>query len=121
MVIMIQLNSRSISHRDPMPALDTQLNARSADFQTNAAAGRHWSNLQPGWPSRSGQGSGADQHIAAKLPPRERMQMLLDGHAVFWSCRHWRLMGCMTTRRAVRWRHHQHWPGQRGGLHDCVQ
>ena len=65
-----------------MPVLETKLNARSAEFQANAAAMRaQVSDLQVQLAkSAAGGGEAARaKHVArGKLPPRERVQMLLD-------------------------------------------
>ena len=65
-----------------MPVLETKLNARSAEFQANAAAMRTLvSDLQIQLAkSAAGGGEAARaKHVArGKLPPRERVQMLLD-------------------------------------------
>ncbi len=65
-----------------MPVLETQLNARSADFQANAAALRvqveelrqQVANVAAG----GGEVARAKHVARGKLPPRERVQMLLD-------------------------------------------
>jgi 3-methylcrotonyl-CoA carboxylase beta subunit len=65
-----------------MPVLETKLNARSAEFQANAAAMRALvTDLQVQLAkSAAGGGEAARaKHVArGKLPPRERVQMLLD-------------------------------------------
>ena len=65
-----------------MPALETQLNARSADFQANAAAMQALVDdlrLQVAKSAAGGGEAARAKHIArGKLPPRERVQMLLD-------------------------------------------
>jgi 3-methylcrotonyl-CoA carboxylase beta subunit len=65
-----------------MPVLETKLNARSAEFQANAAAMRALvADLQVQLAkSAAGGGEAARaKHVArGKLPPRERVQMLLD-------------------------------------------
>ena len=65
-----------------MPVLETKLNARSAEFQANASAMRALvSDLQVQLAkSAAGGGEAARaKHVArGKLPPRERVQMLLD-------------------------------------------
>ena len=65
-----------------MTVLDTKLNARSADFQANAAAMRvQVEDLQVQLAKAAAGGGEAARakHIArGKLPPRERVQMLLD-------------------------------------------
>ena len=65
-----------------MPVLETKLNPRSAEFQANAAAMRALvSDLQIQLAkSAAGGGEAARaKHVArGKLPPRERVQMLLD-------------------------------------------
>ncbi len=65
-----------------MPVLETKLNARSAEFQANADAMRALvSDLQMQLAkSAAGGGEAARaKHVArGKLPPRERVQMLLD-------------------------------------------
>jgi 3-methylcrotonyl-CoA carboxylase beta subunit len=66
----------------PMPVLETKLNARSAEFQANATAMRALvADLQVQLAkSAAGGGEAARaKHVArGKLPPRERVQMLLD-------------------------------------------
>ncbi len=65
-----------------MPVLETKLNARSADFQANAAALRvqveelrqQVANVAAG----GGEVARAKHVARGKLPPRERVQMLLD-------------------------------------------
>jgi 3-methylcrotonyl-CoA carboxylase beta subunit len=65
-----------------MPALETQLNARSSDFQANAAAMRTLVDdlqVQVAKSSAGGGEAARAKHVArGKLPPRERVQMLLD-------------------------------------------
>ncbi len=65
-----------------MPVLQTQLNARSADFQANAAAMRALVddlNAQTAKVSAGGGEAARAKHVArGKLLPRERVQMLLD-------------------------------------------
>ncbi len=65
-----------------MPVLDTKLNARSADFQANAAAMRALVSDLKVQLAKSAAGGGdaaRAKHVArGKLPPRERVQMLLD-------------------------------------------
>ena len=65
-----------------MPVLETKLNPRSAEFQANAAAMRALvADLQVQLAkSAAGGGEAARaKHVArGKLPPRERVQMLLD-------------------------------------------
>ncbi|HSV33985.1 MAG TPA: carboxyl transferase domain-containing protein, partial [Ramlibacter sp.] len=65
-----------------MPALETQLNARSADFQANAAAMRALVedlNAQVAKAAAGGGAASLARHVSrGKLPPRERVQMLLD-------------------------------------------
>jgi 3-methylcrotonyl-CoA carboxylase beta subunit len=65
-----------------MPVLETKLNARSADFQANAAAMRALvSDLQVQLAKSAAGGGDAARakHVArGKLPPRERVQTLLD-------------------------------------------
>jgi 3-methylcrotonyl-CoA carboxylase beta subunit len=65
-----------------MPALDTQLNARSADFQTNAAAMRTVVDDLKAQVERATLGGGdaarAKHTARGKLLPRDRVQMLLD-------------------------------------------
>jgi 3-methylcrotonyl-CoA carboxylase beta subunit len=65
-----------------MPVLETKLNARSAEFQANTAAMRaQVADLQVQLAkSAAGGGEAARaKHVArGKLPPRERVQMLLD-------------------------------------------
>ncbi|MDO9250357.1 MAG: carboxyl transferase domain-containing protein [Hydrogenophaga sp.] len=65
-----------------MPALDTQLNARSADFQANAAAMRVVVDDLKAQVERATLGGGdaarAKHTARGKLLPRDRVQMLLD-------------------------------------------
>ena len=62
--------------------IETKLNARSADFQANAAAMQTLVDHLRGEVAKSAAGGGEAaraKHIArGKLPPRERVQMLLD-------------------------------------------
>ena len=65
-----------------MPVLQTQLNARSSDFLTNAAAMRTLVEDLNAHIARTFEGGGEAaraKHVArGKLLPRERVQMLLD-------------------------------------------
>ena len=65
-----------------MPALDTKLNARSADFQANALAMRALVTDLNAQVARAQEGGGeaarAKHAGRGKLLPRERVQMLLD-------------------------------------------
>ncbi|MGA0571506.1 carboxyl transferase domain-containing protein [Variovorax sp. VNK109] len=65
-----------------MPALETKLNARSADFQANAAAMRAVVDDLTAQIAKAAEGGGEaarKKHTArGKLLPRERVQMLLD-------------------------------------------
>jgi 3-methylcrotonyl-CoA carboxylase beta subunit len=65
-----------------MPVLETKLNARSADFQANAAALRTQVQVLQTQVAKVAAGGGAvarAKHVArGKLPPRERVQRLLD-------------------------------------------
>ena len=65
-----------------MPVLETKLNARSADFQANAAALRTQVEELQAQVAKVAAGGGdvaRAKHVArGKLPPRERVQMLLD-------------------------------------------
>ncbi|MDP2263529.1 MAG: carboxyl transferase domain-containing protein, partial [Hydrogenophaga sp.] len=65
-----------------MPALDTKLNARSADFQANAAAMRAVVDDLKAQIDKATFGGGEAaraKHVArGKLLPRDRVQMLLD-------------------------------------------
>jgi len=65
-----------------MPTLETQLNARSADFQANAAAMRSLVedlNVQIAQAAAGGGETARARHVArGKLLPRDRVQMLLD-------------------------------------------
>ncbi|WP_048439576.1 carboxyl transferase domain-containing protein [Caenimonas sp. SL110] len=65
-----------------MPALETQLNARSADFQANAAAMRALVedlNTQVAKAAAGGGEASRARHVSrGKLLPRDRVQMLLD-------------------------------------------
>jgi 3-methylcrotonyl-CoA carboxylase beta subunit len=65
-----------------MPALETQLNPRSADFQANAAAMRALVEDLNAQIARAAAGGGETaraRHVArGKLLPRDRVQMLLD-------------------------------------------
>ena len=62
--------------------IETKLNARSADFQANAAAMQTLVDHLRGEVAKSAAGGGEAsraKHVArGKLPPRERVQMLLD-------------------------------------------
>jgi 3-methylcrotonyl-CoA carboxylase beta subunit len=65
-----------------MPALETKLNARSADFQANAAAMRALVDDLHATVAKAAHGGGdvpRARHVArGKLLPRDRVQMLLD-------------------------------------------
>ncbi len=65
-----------------MPVLETKLNARSAEFQANAAAMRALVadlQIQLAKSAAGGGEAARAKHVArGKLPPRERVQMLLD-------------------------------------------
>ena len=65
-----------------MPVLETKLNARTADFQANVAAMQTLVDHLRGEVAKSAAGGGEAaraKHVArGKLPPRERVQMLLD-------------------------------------------
>jgi len=65
-----------------MPILETQLNARSADFQANASAMRALVedlNAQVAQAAAGGGETARARHVArGKLLPRDRVQMLLD-------------------------------------------
>ena len=65
-----------------MPILETELNARSAEFQTNAAAMRALVadlQIQLAKSAAGGGEAARAKHVArGKLPPRERVQVLLD-------------------------------------------
>ena len=65
-----------------MPVLETKLNARSADFQANAAALRAQVQTLQAQVAKVAAGGGdvaRAKHVArGKLPPRERVQLLLD-------------------------------------------
>jgi len=65
-----------------MPVLESQLNPRSADFQANAAAMRALVDdlqLQVARHTEGGGAAARAKHEArGKLPPRQRVQMLLD-------------------------------------------
>ena len=65
-----------------MPALETKLNARSADFQANAAAMQtvvYDLRVQVAKAAAGGSDATRAKHISrGKLLPRERVQMLLD-------------------------------------------
>jgi 3-methylcrotonyl-CoA carboxylase beta subunit len=65
-----------------MPALETKLNARSADFQANAAAMRNLVDDLNDQVAKAAAGGGETaraRHTArGKLLPRDRVQMLLD-------------------------------------------
>ena len=68
--------------RKPMPVLESKLNARSADFQVNAAAMRALVDdlsLQVAKAAAGGGEAARAKHTArGKLLPRDRVQMLLD-------------------------------------------
>ncbi len=70
-----------------MPVLETQLNPRSADFAANAAAMQAVADDLYAQVAKSAEGGGAAaraKHVArGKLPPRERVQMLLDAGTPF--------------------------------------
>jgi len=70
-----------------MSVLQTQLNARSADFQANAAALREQAQdlaVQLAKVAAGGGEAARAKHVArGKLPPRERVQMLLDPGSPF--------------------------------------
>jgi 3-methylcrotonyl-CoA carboxylase beta subunit len=71
------------SHREnDMPALETQLNPRSADFQANAAAMRALVDDLGAQVAKAAAGGGETaraRHVSrGKLLPRDRVQMLLD-------------------------------------------
>ena len=75
--------SKSRLIRKPrMPVLETKLNARTADFQANVAAMQTLVDHLRGEVAKSAAGGGEAaraKHVArGKLPPRERVQMLLD-------------------------------------------
>ena len=65
-----------------MPVLETKLNARSAEFQANATAMRALVadlHVQLAKSAAGGGEAARAKHVArGKLPPRERVQMLLD-------------------------------------------
>src|SRR5690348_14086899 len=65
-----------------MPALETQLNSRSAEFQSNAAAMRALVEDLEAQVAKAAAGGGeaarAKHTARGKLLPRERVQMLLD-------------------------------------------
>jgi 3-methylcrotonyl-CoA carboxylase beta subunit len=65
-----------------MPVLETKLNARSAEFQANATAMRALVadlQIQLAKSAAGGGEAARAKHVArGKLPPRERVQMLLD-------------------------------------------
>ena len=65
-----------------MPVLETKLNARTADFQANVAAMQTLVDHLQGEVTKSAAGGGEAaraKHVArGKLPPRQRVQMLLD-------------------------------------------
>jgi 3-methylcrotonyl-CoA carboxylase beta subunit len=68
--------------KNPMPVLETKLNARSADFQANAAAMRALVldlNVQLAKAAEGGGEVARTRHTGrGKLLPRDRVQMLLD-------------------------------------------
>jgi 3-methylcrotonyl-CoA carboxylase beta subunit len=74
--------THAAAQRRHMPVLETKLNARSADFQANAAAMRALVDDLRQQVARAAAGGGEAaraKHVArGKLPPRERVQMLLD-------------------------------------------
>jgi 3-methylcrotonyl-CoA carboxylase beta subunit len=65
-----------------MPVLETKLNARSAEFEANATAMRALVadlQIQLAKSAAGGGEAARSKHVArGKLPPRERVQMLLD-------------------------------------------
>jgi 3-methylcrotonyl-CoA carboxylase beta subunit len=77
-----RLSRLIVCTRTTMPALETQLNARSADFQANAAAMRVLVDDLRAQVAKAAEGGGEAaraKHVArGKLPPRERVAMLLD-------------------------------------------
>ena len=89
-----------------MTTLASQLNPRSADFQANAAAMQALVddlNAQVALHAAGGGEIARQKHSArGKLPPRERVQMLLDpGRS--WRSRPSRRTAC-TWPRTARWR-----------------
>src|SRR5438105_1478190 len=68
--------------RLPMPALESQLNPRSAEFQSNAAAMRALVEDLHATLAKAAAGGGeaarAKHTARGKLLPRDRVQMLLD-------------------------------------------
>ena len=84
-----------------MPILETKLNARSADFQANAAAMRALVtdlNAQIDKAAMGGGEAARAKHTArGKLLPRDRVAMLLDPAHCFWSCRLWLPWACTPT------------------------
>jgi 3-methylcrotonyl-CoA carboxylase beta subunit len=116
-----------------MPILETQLNARSADFQANAQAMR--AGRRPARPDRQG-GDGwrraarAKHTARGKLLPRDRVHNLLDAGTPSWNSRPWRRWACTRKKTAKVGRKTR--AERRGliagigrvsgrGLHDCVQ
>jgi 3-methylcrotonyl-CoA carboxylase beta subunit len=65
-----------------MPALESKLNSRSAEFQANAAAMRTLVDDLQAQVAKAAEGGGeaarAKHEARGKLPPRQRVQMLLD-------------------------------------------
>ena len=70
-----------------MPVLESQLNPRSADFQANAAAMRALVEDLRVQVAKAAEGGGeiarAKHEARGKLPPRQRVQMLLDAGTPF--------------------------------------
>jgi acetyl-CoA carboxylase carboxyltransferase component len=87
-----------------MSKLETKLNARSADFQANAAAMRalvddlhaQFAKVEQG----GGEAARAKHTARGKLLPRDRVAELLDPARRSWSSRRWPRMRCTSMPRA---------------------
>jgi hypothetical protein len=104
--------------KEDMSVLESQLNPRSADFQANAEAMRGAGRGPAGAAGAGGRrwrrGGAQAKHVArGKLPPRERVQMLLDPGTPFLEIAPLAAHGMYKGRRAVRRHHRRHRPGER--------
>jgi hypothetical protein len=108
-----------------MTILDTKLNARSAEFQANAAAMRAVVDDLKAQIEKATQGGGeaarAKHTARGKLLPRDRVQMLLDPGTPFLELSPLAALNMYDARRALRRCHRRHRPRQRCGLHDRLQ
>ena len=86
-----------------MPALASKLNPRSQEFKASAEAMRLMVADLNARLAKIGEGGGAAalaKHVArGKLPPRERVEMLLDPDTPFLEIGRWRAWTCTTTPR----------------------